>query len=798
MGHDIRFAFRSMHRNAASTAIAIFTLALGIGASVSIFSLLEASLLRGLPYHDPQSLCMLWTAEAGSHRGMNSTFFDFRDWSAETRTFERMAAFRTGSFSISGEQGPEQVSGVESTPGLLETLGVTLILGRAFGPDEQGGVLLSHALWTRRFGGDWAILGREVRIDGAPQVILGVLPSGFYFPPVRFAGRTDVLVWHRPQLDRSGHYLQVIGRLKPGVAVTAAQADMSRIAATLDALHNERGEGILVDPVGRYTTVITSELPLLLFGAVMFLLLIACVNVVNLLLYQVAGRRQELAIRAALGATRGRLLRQMLTETGLLSIAGTLLGLLVASWMLPLLLRLAPERTALFTRLRDTGVQVNAPVLIFALVLASLVAIVTGIPPAWGYMRAAGDLSRSPRTGTLRAALLVSEVTLSFILLAGAGLMIRSVWRLVAMDPGFRTDGLLTLAVDLPATKYPDDPARNTFIDRTLSRLALIPGVISAAAASDLPLTRRWASNGFEIEDRPGPKFTARFHAVSPGYLQTLGVPLVRGRDLSDADGRGGAPVALISRAMASRYWADEDPIGHAILTTRVLVDVTSEGRRLRFEPQRMEIVGIMGDLRQLGLDAPPGAELFMPLVARPSETLTFVVRTAVPPASLSPAVTREISKIDADLPVTDLKTMDEWVTEDIGPRRFVLLLVGFFAGAGLILSSAGIYGVVSYAVARRTREIGIRVALGAGRGDVAWWVARGTFLWIAAGTAIGLAGAAGVGRLLARYLYEVTPADSATLLAAAATLSSCSLLATLSPIRRALRVDPAIALRIE
>jgi putative ABC transport system permease protein len=452
----------------------------------------------------------------------------------------------------------------------------------------------------------------------------------------------------------------------------------------------------------------------------------------------------------------------------------------------------------LFTRLRDTGLQANGPVLIFALVLAALVAIVTGTPPARGYMRTAGDLSRSPRTGALRAGLLVSEVALSFMLLAGAGLMIRSVWCLVAMDPGFRTDGLLTLAVDLPTAKFPDDPARNAFINRTLSRLASVPGVVSAAAASDLPLTWGGATNGFEIEGRPGRKLTARFHAVSPGYVQTMGVPLVRGRDLSDADGRGGAPVAVISRAMASRYWADEDPIGRAILTTRALVDVTSEGRRLRFEPQRVEIVGVVGDLRQVSLDAPPGAELFMPLVTRPSATLTFVLRTAVPPASLGHAVTREIGKIDADLPVTDLKTMEEWVTQDIGPRRFVLLLIGFFAAAGLVLACAGIYGVVSYAVASRTREIGIRIALGAGRRDVAWWVARGTVIWITAGTAIGLAGAAGVGQLLARYLYQVTPTDAPTLLAVAAMLAACGLLATVGPIRRALRVDPAVALRAE
>jgi putative ABC transport system permease protein len=787
-----------MRRKPASTAAAILTLALGISASVSMFSLLEASLLRRLPYHDPHNLCMLWTAEAGSHRGMNSTFFDFRDWVAETRTFERMAAFRPISLTLSDAEGSEQVGGVESTPGLLETLGVTPILGRALGPEDQGGVLFGHALWVRRFGGDRAILGRNVRISGTPHVVLGVLPPGFYFPPVRFAGRTDILVRHRPQLDRTGHYLQVIGRLKPGVALTAARADMGRVAAALDALHEERGEGILVDPIGQYTSAIVKETPLLLFGAVMFLLLIACVNVVNLLLYRAADRRQELAIRAALGASQGRLLRQMLTETGLLSGAGALLGLLLTSWMLPLLLRLAPERTALFTRLRDTGVHVNGPVLIFALVLALLVAVITGIPPAWRSARRAGDLSRSQHIGALRAGLLVTEVALSFMLLVGTGLLIRSVWRLTAVDPGFRTDGLLTLAVGLPTTNYPNNTARNAFIGRMLSRLSSLPGVVSAAAASDLPLTHGGATNSFEIEGWPGRQLTARFHAVSPGYLQTIGVPLVRGRYLDNADGRSGALVAVVSHAMASRYWAGEDPIGRAILTKRAFVDVTSEGRQLRFEPQRVEIVGVVGDLRQVGLDVPPGAELFMPLEARPSDSLTVVLRTGVPPATVGPAVAREIWKIDADQPVSDLKTMGEWVTEDLGPRRFVLLLIGFFACTGLILASSGIYGVVSYAVARRTREIGIRVALGASRRDVAWWVARSTVIWIAAGTAIGLAGAAGVGRLLANYLYDVTPTDTATLLAVAITLAACGLLATVDPIRRALRVNPAVALRAE
>jgi putative ABC transport system permease protein len=797
MPQDLRFAVRMMRRHRTPALVAVLTLAVGVGAAVAVFSLFEATVLRELPYERPAELCMVWTVEAASRRGMNSTYFDFRDWQTATSAFDAMAAFRSNSFNLGGDQGPEQVAGIEATPGLLETLGVHPLIGRPFRPGDEAVVVIGHALWMRRYGSDPNILGRSVRLDGTPRTVIGVLPAGFYFPPVRFAGRTEILIPHRPRLDRAGHYLQVVGRLKKGTSIAEAQTDMNRVAAALEPLHSERGELIRLDPIDSYTRTMTREMPLLLLGAGGLLLLIACANVAHLLLYQASARGPELAVRRALGASRLRLVRQLLTESLLLSGFGSALGLVLAAWILPLVAAVAPGRTALFTRLADTGLQLNVTVLLFTAAASLIATVVFGVLPAWRATSPVPGLARSRRKTPARAALLVAEVALSFILVAGAGLMVRSVGRLLAVDPGFSTKDLLTLSTDLAPSRYEDDTAIRSFVRDVTGRVKTMPAVAMAAAASDLPLTGVSSTSSFEIEGQPGTAARAMFHSVTPDYLQTMGIPLLGGRYLDDTDRAGrGRATAVVSQTMARRYWPGRHPIGQALILPRARVEVTSEGRHVRSEPERVEIVGIVGDVRTVGLDVPPGADVYLPFDQRPSASVSLVVRVGESTSRMMPDLTTAVWAVDSEQPVTDVRTMSGWVAVDVAPRRFVLFLAGVYGAAALGLALAGIYGVASFSVAERTHEVAVRIALGAGRLQISWSVVRGTLAWLVIGGGIGLGGALALGRLLARYLFEVRPTDAPTLFLVAALLIGGGLAANIAPVRRALRVDPARALR--
>lgn len=799
MLEDLRFAVRVMRRHRAATLVALATLAVGVGAAISMFSLFEATVLRELPYRQADRLCMLWTREAKSRRGMNSTFFDFRDWREQARSFEHVAAFRSNSFNMAGALGPEQVDGLEATPGLLETLGVAPEIGRSLLATDDDVVLISHALWVRQYSGDRGILGRTVRVDGAPRTVVGVLPAGFYFPPVRFRGRTDIVVPHRPRLDRTGHYLQVVARLKDGVALVNARAEMDRVAANLDHLHAERGETVLVDPIGQYTTTMVRDMPLLLLGAVAFLVLIACANVAHLLLFQASARRTEMAVRLALGASRARLVRQLLTESLLLSGAGSLLGLLLAWWVLPLLAAMAPATSAVFMRLQDTGLRFNTTVLLFAVSATVIVGVMFGTLPAYRSTRPMQELARGRRRGVVRAAMLIGEVAMSFVLVAGAGLMSRSVARLVSVDPGFRSAHLLTAATDLPPAKYSDDGATREFVRGVTSHIGALRDVVSVAATSDLPLTGGASRTSFTIEDRPGVEAVAPSHSVTPGYFETMGIPLVAGRLLDERDRADqGQRVAVVSRTLAARYWPRENPVGRVIIVPRPRVDATRGGNRVHLEPDRIEIVGVVGDVRTAGLDVAPRADLYVPFDQRPSNSFALVVETTAPPGVLTPAIPTAVWSVDPDQPVTDVRTMDEWISEDIAPRRFVQLLLGTLAAIALMLALAGIYGVVSFSVAERGHELAVRLALGASSSDVIWSVMRGSVLWLGTGGLLGFVGAVTLGRFLASYLFEVRPTDITTLLAVSAVLVGGGLAANVSPIRDALRIEPARALHHE
>jgi putative ABC transport system permease protein len=784
LAQDLRFAARLIRRNPGFSAIAILTLGLAIGGNTLVFSLVDAAVLRPLPYAEPDRLMMLWTVESESQRAMNSSYPDYRDWRDQTHVFESMAAFAQSSFNLTGTAEPQRVDALASTPGLFELLGIRPAVGRSFTTGEDHVALLSHGLWIRSFGGDAGVVGRPVSLDGHRYTILGVLPSGFHFPPRRFGGDPDVFVPLVPHLDRTVHELQVIGRLRSAATVQQAQTEMNAIAARLARSFPEklRRQGVEVDPLHECVVADSRRTALVLMGAIGFVLLIACANVANLLLAQGAARRRELAIRIAIGAGRGRLIRQLLVESILLAALGGAVGVALAYAGLPLLTSLVPERTVFFMRVHDSGVHLNFAVLVFTAAVAVGAGILFGILPAFKSTAPARSSSPQFRQGHWRGALVAVEVSLAFVLLAGTGLMLNSMLRLLATDPGFRTTHLLTAYLALPEQNYADPKSKSAFFRQALERLEALPGVASAGATTSLPLTRDFSLTRLEIEQNPPVTGRAAMQSISPGYLPAIGTPLVRGRLFTAADSDVSAAVAIINRSMAQRYWPKQDPLGKSIFLGGAPV----------------EIVGIVGDARTYALQEDPWPELYLPLSQRPAGQMYFVLRAAARPASLVPAMKKEVWRVNPNLPITDIRTMDALVSIDVAMRRFILLLVGAFALTALGLSGVGIYGVVSYSVRQRTQEIGIRMALGARQRDVMWLVLRQTAAWLLAGMAAGIAGALALTRLLSAHLYGVTPTDPATFALVAAALAGIALAANALPARRAARIDPLRALRYE
>ena len=800
---DLRFALRLARRNILVTTLAALTLAIGIGANTIVFSLVEAAVLRPLPYRDPQRLFMLWTVEGKSQRAHNSSYADVRDWRQQSQSFQAIAAFRGNALSLTGGSEPERVDAVNVTPDFFQVVGAQPILGRAFvnGEDNERVAVLDHRLWTRRFGADPRILGQRIQLDGRAYTVIGILGPGFHFVPRYFVGDPLLFTPLAPYAGRTNYSLRVIGRLRPGASQPQARAELSAIESRIaqaSAGAIDARQGVRIEPLDHYAVADAPQTALLLLGAVSFVLLIACTNVANLLLSQGAARRREFGVRIAIGAPRSRLIRQLLTESILLAGLGGGLGILFARWGLPLLLAIAPQSTALLMRVRDNGVQLNSTVLAFTAAISVLAACAFGILPALKSTQPAAGSTRSFRGGRVRGGLIALEVALCFVLLAGAGLMMKSLTRLLAVDLGVRTEHILTLFASLPSARYPDGPAQTTFFEHTLERVATLPGVLSAGAIENLPLTREYRSNSFDIEGTPPTTGNAAFHAVGAGYFETMGIPLIRGRLFTASDGAGSLDVGVVSRAMARQYWPGEDPIGRTILTPRPIHDQTAEGMRLRFVKAPVEIVGVVGDVRHFGFDSDPLPELYLPYAQDPRSEMNLVVRTAADPASLVPLVKKEIWHIDSDLPVTDIKTMDQWVSADTAPRRFILLLIGVFALCAVALAAAGIYGVVSYSVTQRTQEIGIRMALGAGRRGLLWWVLRQTVVWLALGIATGGAGALAVTRVLRTYLFHVPANDPAVFALVGSFLAVIAVAAHALPARRAMKVNPLEALRCE
>ncbi len=794
---DVAYAIRLILKQPGVTIVAVVTLALGIGANTAIFSALDTVLLRPLPYPEPDRLVMVWEKRAAEGVFDNNVSpADFLDWTRMSRAFTRLAAYTSVPRDLTGHGAPLRVAASAASPSFFSVLGVSPLLGRAF-RDEEGTsgrdrvVVLGHALWRRAFGGDPKVIGRVMVLDRVPHEIVGVLPESFEFPdrlaeifvPLALEGGKE-------PAPRALHYLSVYGRLGPGVSLNQARDDMNRVGKELERRFptENRGHGAhVVDLRGQLAQPVRLVL-LLLMGAVGFVLLIACVNVANLLLAKAVSRRQEMAVRAALGAGRARLLSQTLTESLLLGLMGGVASLTVASIGMRLLPALVPEDLPLVGIDRLT---LDGRVLAFGFALSLLTGLVFGMLPAWQLARTDANVwlkdgGRSPVgiRRRLRVSLVVSEIALASLLLVGAGLSLRSLQALLHSDSGIRPEHVLSAYLTFPSSAYSDDEKIIKAVGALEQRLAAIAGVRAVGATSHLPLSGRDSRLGVTIEGRESTDEPTRAHprVITPGYFQVMGIPIVSGRRFSRQDGENAPLVAIVNQTMAKRYWPDASPVGRRV--------------RIGRTPAMREIVGVVRDIKHWGLDSRVNPEIYVPAPQFPWEDMSFVLATDGDPRALASAVGPVVQSFDRDLPVSDVRTMEEVTRHSVASRRAALTLTAAFGLLALVLAAAGIYGVMAHLVALRTSEIGLRMTLGAPPRRVMALVLREALLQSALGLGLGLSASVLLMRLLQSMLYEVTPGDPLTMASVAAVLLTTAILATLVPAVRAMRVNPADALR--
>lgn len=800
LGRDARLALRSLGRSPAFSTVAVLCLALGIGANAALFSVLNAVLLRPLPFPEPDRLVQIF--EKMGEKGQGSVSVpNFRDWQEQSTGFEQLAAYQAGSLNLQGSDEPERILAVSATPNLFSLLQARPLLGRAFAaatdvPGRDQVAVIGEDLWRTRFGADPSLVGRVVRLDGRPHTVIGIMPRAFDFPPGGNA--TDIWVLLHPGEDminsRGTHFLAVVGRLKDGVSLEQATAQLVAVAARLEKEYpNEQtGRSVLVQPLRDSLVGKVRPALLILFGAVALVLLIACANMANLLLARAAVRRREVAVRLALGATRARLVRQFLVESLVLALAGAALGLLLARWSLAALSPLAASALPIFREF-----PLDGRVFTFLLGIALFSGLAFGIVPALQASRGdvresltegGGKTTGSRRQQLFRSTLVVFEIAVSLVLLVGAGLLLRGFLVLSGTPPGLVPDHVLTAHIPVPEAQLEGSTER--VFRPLLQEVRNIPGVRSAAVVSMLPIQNAWTNGDFWIDGRPEPPPgqwpMAELRMASPGFFQTLGIPLLRGRDFAEREGEKGADVVIVNDTLARRHFPGEEAVG----------------RRLSFSGKLFTIVGVVGDVRQAGLDLDPLAEIYFPY-ALPDFVGLFgdpvlVLRTAVPPGSVTEEVRAAVRRVDPALPLYEVLTMDEVISESLAGRRLNLWLLGLFAGMALVLAATGLYGVISYLVAQRTREIGVRMALGAQTWDVIGLVMRQAAGLTGTGIAVGLAGALAFTSLLESLLYGVSTRDPLTYAALAALLALVALLATWLPAWRASRVDPILAIRTE
>ena len=807
---DLRYGARMLTRNPGFTAVAVLTLALGIGANTAIFSVINAILLRPLPYHDPGRVMFVlgWDLRRDAMR-FNVSFPDFLDLREQNQVFDQMAAHRYWSVNLTGLEQPERLQGYRVTTNVFSLLGIEPFLGRTFLPDEgQPGtnrvVVLNHGLWKRRFGSDPEVIGRELTLHGQDYTVIGVMPPKFEYPQLNFKGDLWVPLPFNPgqaRANRSSSFgVVAVARLKPGLPVQQAQAEIDTLCRRLEQQYPDTNAnlGVRVIPMHEMLVRPFRLALLMLMGAVAFVLLIASANVTNLLLARHVARQKEFAIRAALGAGRLRLIRQLLAESLLLSLLGGGLGVLLALWSVDLMRASIPEFIVrAMPSVLEIGIDKQA--LAFTLLLSLLTVLVFGLVPAVRASRL--DLREALQEGgrsstdsgrhRLRSLLVVSEVALSLVLLVGAGLMIRSFGNLLKVNPGFDSENVMAMNVSLPRDRYPGPRQITAFFRAVLERIAALPGVQSAGVVNTLPLSTSNATSAFTIEGGPAPAPgeipRTDFRIITPDYFQAMGIPLMKGRRFTEGDDEAAPDVVIINQALARRYFPDEDPIS----------------RRIRFgrpgsQGMWLEIVGIIGDVRHWDLISAPQAEAYVPLQQSPQRNMTVVLRAATDPTGLATAVRSEIQSVDPNQPVFNIKTMEEILARSLLPQTFPMALMAIFAGLALLLAAVGIYGVISYSISRRTHEIGIRMALGAQPRDIFKLVVGQGMVLTLAGVGVGLAASFALTRFLQSLLFGVSATDPATFAGVALLLAAVALLACYLPARRATKVDPMVALRYE
>ena len=804
---DLRYGVRMLRRNPVFTAVAIITLALGIGANTAIFSVVNAILLRPLPYKDPDRLAVLWAKN--EQKGLTErpvSYPNYVDWRDQNQVFEELAAIRPEPLSLTDGGEPERVSGVRVTTNLLSLLGVEPARGRDFLPEEAKPdkalvAVISYGLWQRRYGGDPNLIGRTVTLDTKPYTIIGILPAWLKYPGVDApAAGAEIWIPLLPlssEQNRSFANMRILGRMKAGVSLTEARAKMDVVAKQLEQQYptDNTNLGIEIIPLQEQLIGRVKLALLILLGAVGLVLTVACVNVANLLLARAAARRTETAIRSALGASRWRLIRQSLTECMILSLAGGVAGLALAYAGVRWLTRLNAGNLP-----RVEGIGINSEVLVFTLLASLLTGLIFGILPALQSSRL--NLIESLKEGRKGTAggvqnrrwlngLVVAETALALILLTGAGLLTRSFRQVSQTDPGFNPHNVLTLSVPLPLTGYEDQRRQALFYERALERLGALRGVDSAAAVFRLPITG-FATAIFTAQGKPVPPGTepnADYRAVSFNYFRAAGIPLLSGREFTEQDKVDSADAVIVNEELARRFFPGEEAVGKRI-------QLALERTRFR------EIVGVVGNAKLSGLDAKVDPAVYVPLSQNTwphaLRTSYLVLRTSVAPNMLAQAIRDEIHSIDPALPITQVRTMEEIIGESLASRRFSMSLLLVFAAVAGVLAAVGIYGVTSYGVTQRTHELGVRVALGAQRSDILKMVIGSGMKLALAGVLIGVAGAAAATRLMAGLLYEVSATDPITFGSVAAALTAVAVIACYVPARRATKVDPMVALRGE
>ena len=796
---DIRYGIRSLFKRPGFTAVALITLALGIGANSAMFSAVNAVLLRPLSF--PESERIVWVDGVNTQQGItdsNLSVPDFADWQNQNQVFEQMAGFVTGGSLLVNNEETERVRGTSVTGDFFALFKTNALLGRALQPDDaQKGhdsvLVLSYGLWQRRFGSDPNVVGGKVKVGGAATTVVGVMPGGFDYP-------SQTELWVPFPIDaaaerRDNRYLQVITRLKPGVTLVQAQAQLNTINQRLAQTYRETNTGWTV----RLTTLQdrlvggTRSSLLLLLGAVAFVLLIACANVANLLLARATGRQKEIAVRTALGASRSRVIRQLLTESVLLSTVGGAIGLLLSLWLTKLLIAVSPPNSPRFDEIRP-----DTRVFLFTLALAVLTGLVFGLAPALQASRInlnerlkeGGRMGGGSSHNRVRSMMMVSEVALSFVLLVGAGLLIKSFMRLRDVSPGFNSADVLSVRISLPSAKFPKGEPRVQMLRQVVEHIRSLPGVQSAGAVLSLPL----GGDNFNIgrsyirEGRPATpeeSANAAYLVATPDYFHALQIPVVAGRAFTDQDTEQTPKVLIVNESMARQLWPGESPLGKRITIWRD-------------EEFPREIVGVVGDTKP-SLDTESGSQMYVPF-AQDSDWsgMSLVIRTSGDPAASTAAVRNEIKSLDKGIPVFNVKTMNEVLALSVGPRRTPMLLLSAFAGVALLLAMIGIYGVTAYHVTQRTQEIGIRMALGAQMRDVMNLVLKGGMALAFIGIGLGLVGAFALTRLMSSLLFGVQPTDAATFVIVSLSLFVTALVACYLPARKATKVDPLVALRYE